>query len=243
MLFSPVSRIRSNPWSFLYAFAKSKFLGSPTSNASKVGKVIFLLGGPGSGKSTHANLLSLREGYVHIDTGGLLREEIAKNTTESEVIKKAMESGQIGPIEIMMTLLMRALEQADSSKILLVNGFPRDMPRVTRWDAEMAKRIANNEFYAEVIGVIFLDTPEQTMINRIVNRGSSSGRVDDNLITGLRRIESFKAETLPVIDYYESKGLLIRVESNAEAEVVYPKMRALLEEKNLVPHLPGGISA
>ena len=134
-----------------------------------VGKsVIFILGGPGSGKGTQCAKIVEDFGYKHIAVGDLMRNEIKSDTDQGKQIKKIVAAGDLVPDELTVQLLSNYLKNEDSTKFL-VDGFPRTVPQT-----KLFEKTGFN------IGlVIYYDVPKETMIQRLLKRAKKSGRIDD----------------------------------------------------------------
>ncbi|KAJ5072612.1 adenylate kinase 1 isoform b [Anaeramoeba ignava] len=192
----------------------------------KLCQVVFVLGPPGAGKGTQSDLLEKEFGFVHVSAGELLRNEVEKKTEESEKINQLMKDGQLIPKEITTRLLRQnILENITEEKIttFLVDGFPR--------------KIDQGEYFESTIKpcefVLFLDSPNiEDLIKRIQERAKLSKRVDDNVDSFRKRIEGYKKDCLPVIDFYGKKGKVKEVIADSDIDSVYQKVRqCFLPEK------------
>ncbi len=134
-----------------------------------------MLGGPGSGKGTQCAILEKSFAMVHLSAGDLLRAERQSGSKDAELIESFIREGKIVPVAITVALLKRAIEEnvARGRKLFLVDGFPRNQDNLDGWMAAMAG-------YADVLAVLFFDCPEAVMEARLLERGKTSGRSDDN---------------------------------------------------------------
>lgn len=131
--------------------------------------VVFILGGPGSGKGTQCELIVKKFNYVHLSAGDLLREERRTPGSEfGEVIQKRIDNGQIVPSEITVSLLKKAMEKSSSSKFL-IDGFPRNMENYDVWE-KIVGEAANVPF------VVNFECSEETLEKRLLKRSETSGR-------------------------------------------------------------------
>ncbi len=135
-----------------------------------------MLGGPGSGKGTQCSNIVRDYGFVHLSAGDLLREEQKRESPNAELINTYIKEGKIVPVEITVNLIKTAMQSnMDKGKhYFLVDGFPRNQNNLDGWEGIM------NEF-AEVKFVLFFDCPEAVMEERLLSRGKTSGRADDNI--------------------------------------------------------------
>lgn len=148
----------------------------PVEAASVSPKVIFVLGGPGSGKGTQCANIVRDFGFVHLSAGDLLRAERNSGSADADLINDYIKQGQIVPVEITVKLLKKAIQKNadEGSQNFLVDGFPRNADNLAGWKKEM-------DGYADVLFVLFFDCPEDVMEARLLERGKSSGRADDNI--------------------------------------------------------------
>ncbi|CAM9501669.1 unnamed protein product, partial [Scytosiphon promiscuus] len=153
--------------------------------------VVFVLGGPGSGKGTQCERLAKEYGYVHLSAGELLRQERASGSSDGQLIDEYIREGRIVPVAISLALLRKAMEASGPLSRFLIDGFPRNQDNVEGWDAIMGD-------VADVRCVLFLFCPEEVLEQRLLSRGKSSGRSDDNAETAKRRFQTYVDTTLPV---------------------------------------------
>jgi UMP-CMP kinase len=176
-------------------------------------KVVFVLGGPGSGKGTNCSRIVDTFGYVHLSAGDLLREERNSGSELATMINTFIAEGKIVPAEITVRLLRTAMEKSGGSKFL-VDGFPRDMANLRCWEENMS-------YIAEVQFLLFLDCPQDIMLDRLLERGKTSGRNDDNEVSIRKRFFTYEESTRPIIEYFRSIGKIRTVDSNRPLEHVF----------------------
>ena len=162
----------------------------------RIPKVIFILGGPGAGKGTQCRKIEMVYNFQHVSAGELLREEMGKPESEfGELIKGHMKNGTIVPSEITCRLLERAMFTS-SKDTFLIDGFPRNQDNLTCWSADLAKKTS-------LLFVLVLNCPNETCLERCLNRGAAgSRRTDDNKDSISRRIVGYHRDTMPVIENY-----------------------------------------
>lgn len=183
-------------------------------------QVVFILGGPGSGKGTQCAILSEKLGYGHLSAGDLLRAERQSGSELAEIINANISSGKIVPSSITVTLLKNAMKKMYAeSKIskFLIDGFPRSAENVSVWEEQMSKE-------AKVEFVLFLDCPEDVMTGRLLERSKTSGRNDDNLEVIRKRFKTFRDESMPIVDMYMGKGMLKHVVADRSIDDVYAEI-------------------
>lgn len=184
--------------------------------------VYFIMGGPGSGKGTQCERLVERFGLVHLSAGELLREEVRSGSELGLEISKVINQGQIVKSDTTVRLLTNAM--AGRAGPFLIDGFPRS--------------ISNLEAFESAVGspafMLFLDVSEAEMEARLLNRGLSSGRSDDNAETIKRRFRTFVQDSLPVVESLEARGCLRRIDAGASVETVFERVCAAFDDQGLV---------
>lgn len=184
-------------------------------------KVIFVLGAPGSGKGTQCLKLVQSFGFVHLSAGDLLREEQSRVDSEfGAIIKDRIANGKLVPTEITFRLLENAMEKATGNRFL-VDGFPRSSENLLAWEQYMSHKV-------HFLFVLYLDCDEERCIERCLNRGQ--GRVDDNHSSIKKRFDVYKGTTMPIIEHYQKLGKLKQIDSNAEPDVVFQHIKAIIDE-------------
>ena len=180
-------------------------------------KCIFVVGGPGSGKGTYCVKLAKDKNLPHLSTGDLLRAEKSSGSELAAEINEYISKGALVPTRIVIQLLRNEFEK-ETRKLFLIDGFPRNQENHDVWD-EMCKDI-------EVHMLLNFVCPEEELIRRILSRGQ--GREDDNEEVLKTRLQSFKTETLPVVEIYRKKGKVCDIDTNREMDVVYPELLKLV---------------
>jgi len=183
-------------------------------------RVIFVLGGPGAGKGTQCARLVDEFSLTHLSAGDLLRQERASDSKDGQMIDEYIKAGKIVPVAVSLGLLKRAMDQAPGSSFL-IDGFPRNWDNVKGWDELMADA-------AEVQCVLFLDCSEEEQERRVLDRGLSSGRTDDNIESARKRFRTYTQETVPVVKHFEESGLLRRIRAEADPDTVYARVKAAI---------------
>ena len=148
-----------------------------------------------------------------------MREERASGSSLAELINNYINEGKIVPAEITVRLLRQAMEKSTSS-IFLIDGFPRDIDNLNCWESNMSE-IADVEF------LLFLDCPEEVMRERLLERGKTSGRSDDNIEAIIKRFRTYETSTRPIIDHFDSIGKIRKVNSNGDVDAVYNQVSAI----------------
>ncbi len=188
---------------------------------------IILFGPPGSGKGTQAKNIEKEYDLHHISTGDLFRYELQNETELGKKIKNIMAAGELVPDEITIEMLKNKILSYDNPKGFLLDGFPRNNIQAQALDNFL------EELGEEVNVLISLDVPEEEIVTRILNRGKTSGRTDDNdenIIRG--RYKVYRDQTLPVFEYYQNKNKAISVNGVGSIDEITNRILCALEEHN-----------
>jgi UMP-CMP kinase len=181
-------------------------------------KVVFVLGGPGSGKGTNCTRIKEQFGYEHLSAGDLLRAERESGSALADMINTYIKEGKIVPAEVTVGLLRKAMDLSTTDKFL-VDGFPRDLMNLECWNKEM-------ELVAEVLFLLFLDCPNEIVVERLLERGKTSGRSDDNAESIQKRLVTYDNQTRPIIEHFRGLDKVRQVNSNRSQEEVFADVAA-----------------
>ncbi|KAJ3302114.1 bifunctional uridylate/adenylate kinase [Kappamyces sp. JEL0829] len=208
-----------------YYYSQDEKKKSPLDSLTPIpgSTVIFVLGGPGAGKGTQCAKLVDEFHFVHLSAGDLLREERNRpGSPFGELINTYIAEGQIVPMEITVALLHAAMKNS-TSKRFLIDGFPRKMDQALKFE----EKVADCNF------VLYFDCPEAEMLKRLLKRGETSGRVDDNIESIKKRFDTFRETSYPVVSYYDKLGKVRTVFCQEPVDKVYAATRkAVLEALN-----------
>ncbi|KAK3495852.1 UMP-CMP kinase [Neurospora crassa] len=186
--------------------------------------VIFVLGGPGAGKGTQCARLVRDYGFTHLSAGDLLRAEQDRPGSQyGQLIRDCIKNGAIVPMEVTVALLENAMRDTlvsgkTKTGRFLIDGFPRKMDQAVKFE----------EVVCPAKMVLFYDCPEQEMEKRLLERGKTSGREDDNAESIRKRFRTFVETSMPVVDHYEREGKVVKVDSTPGPEKVYEETRKQL---------------
>ncbi|CBX97115.1 similar to UMP-CMP kinase [Plenodomus lingam JN3] len=193
--------------------------------------VIFVLGGPGAGKGTQCQNLVSDYGFKHLSAGDLLREEQDRPGSEfGEMIKTYIKEGTIVPMEVTIKLLENAMKASMESgqnekKLFLIDGFPRKLDQAHAFE----RSVCPSKF------TLFFDCSEAVMEKRLLHRGETSGRADDNLESIKKRFRTFVETSMPVVKEFESQGRVVKVNAERSPEEVYRDVQEKLKERGVEP--------
>jgi adenylate kinase len=175
---------------------------------------LVLLGAPGSGKGTQAELLKAELGVPHISTGDLLRAAVKAGTPLGLKAKAVMEAGQLVSDEIVLGMLEERLAQPDAAAGFILDGYPRNVAQCEALERLLA-RIGQPLEVA-----IKLDVPTELIVDRIAGRAAKEGRKDDTPETVRERLRVYTEQTEPVAGHFAAIGKLTKVDGVGElAEV------------------------
>ncbi|XP_054547421.1 adenylate kinase isoenzyme 5 isoform X2 [Talpa occidentalis] len=175
-------------------------------------KIIFMIGGPGSGKGTQCEKLVEKYGFTYLSTGALLRNELATESERSKLIRDIMERGDLVPSGFILELLKEAMVASlNDTKGFLIDGYPREVKQ----GQEFGHRIGDPHL------VICMDCSADTMTNRLLQKSQSSPRAGDSTTTIAKRLETYYRASIPVIAYYETKTQLHKINAEGTPEEVF----------------------
>ncbi len=177
---------------------------------------LILFGPPGSGKGTQSKKLVEKYDLVHLSTGDLLRAEIAKKTPLGNEAKKLIDKGQLVPDEMVVGIIDNCLEEHKDASGFLFDGFPRTVNQAKSLDKLLAlKKTA-------IDSVLLLNVDDDDLVKRIIHRGKTSGRPDDNNEEIIRkRFAIYHRDTEPVANYYHEKKLLKIINGSGSIEETF----------------------
>ena len=180
---------------------------------------IILFGPPGSGKGTQSEKLIAAYGLKHLSTGDLLRSEIAKQTPLGLEAKSIMDRGQLVPDAVVVGMISSALDSNPQAKGFLFDGFPRTAAQSEALDKLLECK--NTE-----IGVVLaLEVSEEELVHRLLNRGLTSGRSDDNNESVIRaRIIEYQDKTAVVADYYSRFNKVVKVKGEGTVDEIFSSL-------------------
>lgn len=178
---------------------------------------IVLLGAPGSGKGTLAKQLAEKYGYTLITTGDILREEKRSGSEIGKKINDILGKGNLVPDDIVNQIIKNKVEGLTGQ--LILDGFPRTVVQ-----GEFLDKIAH-------IGlVVYLEVSDNTIRERIIERGKTSGREDDQSVDIInRRILQYKLETKPLVDFYGSKKILATIDGEESINEVFNRVENIIK--------------
>lgn len=209
---------------------------------------MILFGPPGVGKGTQAKILSRDLKIVHIATGDILREAVARGTELGKKAKAFMDRGELVPDEVVIGIIQDRLKESDAKNGFILDGFPRTLPQAEALDKVFDKMAI------KVDKVLSMEVDKEVLMNRLTSRrvcrncgsifnllvdklddskckkcgGEIYQRDDDKRETIERRFEVYKNQTKPVKNHYGTKKMLVEVDGIGEIDEVTKRLRAAI---------------
>ncbi len=180
---------------------------------------IILFGAPGCGKGTQAELLKEKYGVEHISTGAVIRSEIERGTELGLSMQEYIAKGELAPDSIVVGMVKNYICEHRDAKGNIFDGFPRTTAQAEAFDELL-------EAEGLSVGVmIYMDVPEQELVNRILLRGKDSGRADDASEDVIRnRIKIYREQTAVVADYYSKQGKYVAIDGVGTLDEVFARI-------------------
>ena len=185
---------------------------------------LILFGKPGSGKGTQASLIKNKYNLVHISTGDVFRKNMSNKTDLGMLAKGYMEKGELVPDEVTVNMLKEELEDNLPCEGFIFDGFPRTSYQAEKLDALLTKYSLNIHL------TIALDVDNETLINRLLNRGKSSGRADDQSEDKInKRLQEYDKKTKPLIEFYTKQNKYKSINGIGEMDDITARIVNLLD--------------
>ncbi len=185
---------------------------------------LVLFGPPGAGKGTQATFLAKEYQLIHLSTGDILREEIAENTEIGRKTKDIICRGELVPDEIVIELIRHKLDKNPTANGFLFDGFPRTVPQAEALDKLLV------HYGRSVSAMLSLEVEKEELIDRLMNRGTTSGRSDDSNRTVIEnRIEVYNQKTAPLIQYYRHAGKYESINGLGSIEDITGRLKSCID--------------
>ncbi len=205
---------------------------------------MILVGPPGAGKGTQAAKLVETYRIPHISSGDMLREAVKEGTALGVKADEFMKAGQLVPDEVVIGMILERITREDCKSGFILDGFPRTRPQAEALDAAMLEADVKLE------SVVVIEIPDQMVIDRLSGRRTDpvtgaiyhmvfnpppaellprlSQRKDDTVEAAVTRVEKYHSDTAPVVPFYESKGIVRRVDGVGSPEEITVRITAAL---------------
>ncbi|WP_247743005.1 adenylate kinase [Shimia sp. R9_1] len=190
---------------------------------------VILLGPPGAGKGTQAELLVKNHGLVQLSTGDMLRQAKASGSELGKRVAEVMERGELVTDDIVIGLIKEKLSNSEA-KGFIFDGFPRTLAQADALAALL------EETGVTLSAAIELQVDDKILVERILNRAEQARaagqpvRADDNAETLTQRLAAYHAQTAPLIEYYKSKGALKSVDAMGEIDAIATELNAIVSQ-------------
>jgi adenylate kinase len=185
---------------------------------------LILFGPPGSGKGTQAAKLVEKYKLLHISTGDLFRYEMGNDTPLGQEAKSYIQKGELVPDSVTIGMLHNKVEANPDVEGYIFDGFPRTVAQAEALDALM------QEMGTSISKLILLSVDDNEIVTRLLERGKTSGRSDDQKEDTIRnRIKIFKNETSPVFDYYAEQEKAVQVEGIGSIAEIFSRLCAEID--------------
>ena len=186
---------------------------------------IVIFGAPGSGKGTQSERLAARYGLLHISTGEVLREHIARRTKLGIIADSYISKGHLIPDDLMIKVLASVLdnEPTAAQSGVIFDGFPRTIPQAK------ALKLMMEEHNSKVHAVIGLEVDENCLMQRMLLRGQQEGRADDNEETIKQRLAVYHQQTSPLREYYIAEGKYCGIDANGSIDDIFARIARAID--------------
>ena len=185
---------------------------------------IVLFGKPGAGKGTQAEFLKTKYNLTHISTGDLFRFNLKNNTDLGKLAKTYIDKGDLVPDEVTIKMLEDEVSKNPGTAGFLFDGFPRTTAQAEALDAYLTGK------GWEVTATIALEADDEVLVQRLLERGKTSGRADDqdeNLIRN--RYQEYNEKTAPLISYYQTQGKFYEVNGIGEIAEITHRLSSVID--------------
>ena len=187
-------------------------------------KNIVIFGAPGSGKGTQSDKIVAKYGFKHISTGDVLRNEIKNGTELGKTADSYIKDGKLLPDSLMTDILASVFDKMLPCDGVIFDGFPRTVAQAEALDKMFAKR------NTEVKAMIELSVPDEELMKRLIMRGKVSGRSDDNEKTISKRLDVYKSQTSPLIDWYNNCNKHHHIEGVGSVDDIFAKISEVIDK-------------
>ncbi|XP_043989603.1 adenylate kinase isoenzyme 5 [Gambusia affinis] len=187
-------------------------------------KVILVIGGPGSGKGTQSLKIAERYGFQYMSVGELLRKKMIHNATSNRkwsLIAKIITNGELAPQETTITEIKQKIMKIPDANGIVIDGFPRDVGQALSFEDQICTPDL----------VVFLACTNSRLKERLQKRAEQQGRPDDNPKAIDRRLTNFKQNTIPLVKYFQERGLIVTLDADRDEEEVFCNISMTLDNK------------
>jgi len=183
---------------------------------------VVIFGAPGSGKGTQSVYIAEKYGLEHLSTGDLLRAEQKTQSELGKLVSSFTDQGNLVPDELIISMLAKVLDTIKNENGYIFDGFPRTTAQAEALKVMLAER------GIEVSIMLDLEVCEEELIDRLLKRGATSGRSDDNYETIQKRIQVYHTKTAPVLDFYKKEGLATEIKGSGSMQEIFNRITAAI---------------
>jgi len=183
---------------------------------------VVIFGAPGSGKGTQSAYIAEKYGLEHLSTGDLLRAEQKNQSELAQLISSYTDQGNLVPDELIISMLANVLDTVKNENGYIFDGFPRTTAQAEALKVMLAER------GIQVSIMLDLEVCEEELIDRLLKRGITSGRPDDNYETIQKRIQVYQTKTAPVLDFYKKEGLATEIKGSGSMQEIFNRITAAI---------------
>lgn len=185
---------------------------------------IVLFGPPGAGKGTQSENIIEKYNLAHLSTGDIFRANIKGETELGKLAKSYIDKGELVPDEVTIKMLQSEVEKQDDPKGFIFDGFPRTVAQAEALDVFLNSR------GTPITGMVALEVEEEELTKRLLERGKTSGRSDDQDVSLIKnRVNEYNSKTKPVADFYNAQGKLKSVEGVGSIDAIFSEISAAIE--------------
>ena len=184
---------------------------------------IVILGPPGAGKGTQGKLIARDAGIPHVNTGDIFRAECAAGTELGNKVKSIIDAGDLVPDELTSEIIRARLEQDDTSRGFVLDGFPRTLAQAEALDRALAESDRG-----DLSVVLDFEVPDEMAVERLLGRASAEGRSDDAPDKVRHRLDVYHQQTEPLVEYYRARDLLVPIHADASVDEVFSEVQQVL---------------
>jgi adenylate kinase len=185
---------------------------------------LLVLGPPGAGKGTQAGRLAEERGIPQIATGDMLRAAMASGTELGRRVKPIYDRGDLVPDDLIVALIRDRLDEPDTARGFILDGFPRTIPQAEALDAML------EEIDRGIACVLEFQLDPDEAINRLLGRAEIERRSDDTVDVIRNRMRVYREQTEPLVAYYLARGIVVGVDATGTPGAVYARIQDVLEQ-------------
>ena len=186
---------------------------------------LVLFGPPGAGKGTQSQKLIDHYQLIHISTGDLFRKHLSEGTELGQRARSFMDAGQLVPDQLVIDMVDDKLNEGHEAKGIIFDGFPRTITQAKALDDLL------EHYQAPIMGMIALSVPNNELVQRILLRGQTSGRADDqDKMKIATRLEVYELDTLPVAKHYQQQNKYAEIDGVGDIDEIFQKITSAVED-------------